>query len=80
MNGPNCRSSGVTNQSEPSAPIAHPSLLDIAQAAAYLGVRERFMRRLVAERRVPFVKIGKFVRFTRGDIDELVSSGRVEQR
>lgn len=33
-------------------------LLDYAGAAEYLGFEERFMRRLVAEKRVPYVKMG----------------------
>jgi len=31
--------------------------------AERLGTTERFIRRLTAENRVPFLKIGKFVRF-----------------
>jgi len=30
---------------------------DCAAAGAYLGTGERFVRRLVAERRIPYVKI-----------------------
>lgn len=57
---------------------AGTELLDVAQAANYLTVSERFVRRLVAERRVPFVKLGKFVRFYRADLDAFVAQGRVE--
>lgn len=53
-------------------------LLDVAHAASYLTVSERFVRRLVAERRVPYVKLGKFVRFHRTDLDAFVAQGRVE--
>lgn len=56
-----------------------PSLLDIAGLAQQLGVTERFVRRLVEERRVPFHKIGKFVRFHPDDVDEWVRNQRVEQ-
>ena len=38
-------------------------LLDIDSAAKRLAVPERFMRRLVAERRIPYFKVGKYVRF-----------------
>jgi len=34
-------------------------LIDIAGLAERLGVYERFVRRLIAERRVPFFKVGK---------------------
>jgi len=52
--------------------------LNIVEAAAYLNVTERFMRRMVAERRVAYHKLGKFLRFQRSDLDDLLKSGRVE--
>jgi excisionase family DNA binding protein len=51
-------------------------LLDIAGAAAYLGVSEAFVRRLVLERRVRYYKVGKFVRFRAFDLDAFVEAGR----
>jgi excisionase family DNA binding protein len=51
-------------------------LLDIAGAAAHLGVSEAFVRRLVLERRVRYYKVGKFVRFRPGDLDAFVEAGR----
>jgi len=48
---------------------AAPALWDVAGLANRLGVTERFVRRLVAERRVPFYKIGKFIRFDPDRID-----------
>jgi excisionase family DNA binding protein len=53
-------------------------LLDIAQAAEYLGVTPRFVRALVQQRRVVHYKVGKFVRFTTADLDAFVQAGRVE--
>lgn len=40
-----------------------PELLDAFALATRLGITERHVRRLVAERRIPFVKVGRFVRF-----------------
>jgi excisionase family DNA binding protein len=40
-----------------------PHLLTIEELADHLGVTVRHVRRLIAERRVPFVKVGRFVRF-----------------
>ncbi len=54
------------------------SLLTLDEAADYLTVSPRFMRRLVFERRIAFVKVGKFVRFDPRDIDEWLSDHRVE--
>jgi len=42
--------------------------LDIAELGAWLRVTERHVRRLVAERRVPFHKIGGRVRFVPAEI------------
>ena len=63
----------------PNAPPGAPArcLLDVAQLAAQLGVRERFVRRLIAERRVPFCKIGKFIRFDPYEIEEWIDAQRV---
>lgn len=58
---------------------AHDRPLTIAEAAQYLNVTERFVRRLVAERRVAYHKLGKFVRLRREDLDALLTSGRVER-
>ena len=62
-----------------AAPVAPSApLVDIAQAAERLGVSVRFMRRLVDERRIPFHKIGTYVRFDPADLDRFVMQGRVE--
>jgi excisionase family DNA binding protein len=43
-------------------------LLDIEALASWLGTTPRHIRRLVTERRVPFVKVGHFIRFDPRDI------------
>ena len=48
-----------------------PRLLSIGQLAERLGTTPRHVRRLVAERRVPFVKVGRLVRFDPDDIAPL---------
>jgi excisionase family DNA binding protein len=45
-----------------------PTLVDIPTLAKHLGDTERHIRRLVAEHRIPFVKVGYLVRF---DCDEI---------
>ena len=45
-----------------------PRLLDIEGVTEHLGVSERHVRRLVAERRIPFIKWGHLLRF---DPDEV---------
>ena len=63
----------------PNAPSGAPTrcLLDVAALAEQLGVRERFVRRLIAERRVPFCKIGKFIRFDPHEIEGWIDAQRV---
>jgi excisionase family DNA binding protein len=51
--------------------------LDIEQLAIWLGVDVRFLRRLVAKRRIPFVKLGKFVRFDPEEIAKWIDGQRV---
>jgi excisionase family DNA binding protein len=53
-------------------------LLTVHQAADRLGTSVRFPRRLIAERRIVFVRVGRHVRIPEGGIDELIASGTVE--
>lgn len=54
-------------------------LLDMRAAAERLGCSERFVRRLVQERRIPFVKLGGTrVRFLASDLDRWVLTQRVD--
>lgn len=55
-----------------------PARLDVEAAAQYLGTGERFVRRLVAERRIAFVKVGRHVRLDIADLDAFLAAGRVE--
>ncbi|MBF6272171.1 MULTISPECIES: helix-turn-helix domain-containing protein [Nocardia] len=52
--------------------------VDVEGAALYLGTGVRFVRRLVAERRVVFYKIGGHVRFKLSDLEEFAQAGRVD--
>ena len=49
-----------------------PALMNIEQVAERLGVSVRHMRRLVAERRIPFVKWGHFLRFDPDEVDRWI--------
>jgi excisionase family DNA binding protein len=53
-------------------------LLTISQVAAILGTSERFPRRLVAERRIAYVKLGRHVRIPDSALAEFVLAGAVE--
>ena len=52
-------------------------LLTLAEAAERLGTSVRFIRRLIAERRIAFVKVGRHVRIDPADLEAFIAAGRV---
>ena len=55
-------------------------LMTVEQAGEYLGTGTRFIRRLITERRISFIKIGKYVRLERSTLDAFVDAGRVHSQ
>ncbi len=53
-----------------------PTLIDIVTLADHLGVDVRHVRRLVAERRVPFIKWGHLLRFDPVEISAWLAENR----
>ncbi len=53
-------------------------LLAIDAVAEALGVTPRHVQRLVSERRIPFLKVGRFVRFDPGALNVWLDQQRVE--
>jgi len=53
-------------------------LLTVGEAAELLGTTERFPRRLIAERRIQFVRVGRHVRIPESALGEFISAGVVE--
>jgi excisionase family DNA binding protein len=53
-------------------------LLTVAQVAELLGTTERFPRRLIAERRIRFVRVGRHVRIPESAVREFIAAGLVE--
>jgi excisionase family DNA binding protein len=56
---------------------ALPRLVDINVLADHLGVAPRHVRRLVAERRIPYVKWGHLVRFDPVEVARWLETARV---
>jgi excisionase family DNA binding protein len=54
------------------------TLLTVEQAAERLATQPRFIRRLIAERRIPYVKLGSHVRIDANDVEAFISAGRVD--
>jgi excisionase family DNA binding protein len=55
-----------------------PLLVDMETVARWLSTSTRHVRRLVAEKRIPFVKVGHFVRFDLDDVARWVEEQKVE--
>ena len=53
-------------------------LLTVQEAADQLGTSVRFVRRLIAERRIAYVRVGRHVRIAEADLASFVAAGRVE--
>lgn len=53
-------------------------LLNVEQAAEALGTGPRFVRRLIAERRIRFHKLGRHVRIAEDDLAAFIARGTVE--
>jgi excisionase family DNA binding protein len=52
------------------------ALMDLPAVAERLGVGERHIRRLVHERRVPFIKWGHLLRFDPDEIEAWIDRAR----
>ena len=53
-------------------------LLTVAQAAEILATSERFPRRLITERRIRFVRVGRHVRIPESVLRAFIDAGTVE--
>ena len=52
------------------------ALIDLPAVAERLGVNQRHIRRLVAERRIPFLKWGHLLRFDPDEIEAWLDQAR----
>lgn len=52
------------------------ALIDLPAVAQRLGVNERHVRRLVAERRIPYLKWGHLLRFDPAEIESWLETAR----
>lgn len=49
-------------------------LLTVEQAADYLNITDHFVQRLIRERPIPFLKVGRLVRFRRADLEDYLAA------
>ena len=65
----------MTNARDQQSP---DRLLTIAEAAELLSTSPRFPRRLIEERRIRFVRVGRHVRIPESALREFIAAGLVE--
>jgi excisionase family DNA binding protein len=63
----------------PEQAVTAPVLLTVGQAAERLGTGPRFVRRLIAERRIEYHKVGRHVRISESALADFIAAGLVEQ-
>jgi excisionase family DNA binding protein len=61
----------------PTAPVIQPRAYSIAEAAKYIGATVWFLRTLVWNRRIPFLKHGHRYAFDRVDLDRFLESNKI---
>ena len=64
----------MTTQAKNPAP---DQLLTLSEVAAILGTSERFPRRLIAQRRIEFVRVGRHVRISESAVAAFIEGGHV---
>lgn len=57
--------------------MTNARLLTVQAAAERLSTSPRFIRRLIAERRIEFVKVGRFVRISESALADFIEAGKV---
>lgn len=55
-------------------------LLTVPEAAEFLNVQPRYIRRLVHEKRIEVVRIGRHIRLDQRELDRLIEAGRQPAR
>lgn len=60
----------------PTRPVPPDQLLDIPALAQQLNTSVRHIRRLIAEHRVPVIRVGRLIRFDPTDIAQWLDENR----
>jgi excisionase family DNA binding protein len=58
--------------------LVHDRLLTLEEVAEVLNTTPRFSRRLVAERRIRFTRVGRHIRIPESALREFLEAGTVE--
>ena len=60
--------------------VVEPRLLNIKAAALYLSTTIWYMRTLIWERKIPFLKLGNAYGFDKRDLDAFITSQKTAAR
>ena len=71
------REFGIINN---STPVVGHRLMTVQDAARYLAVSVSTLYGWVYQRRIPFVKVGRALRFDLGDLDRFIESNRIRPK
>jgi excisionase family DNA binding protein len=63
-----------------AATIRATQLVNVNEAAQFLAVSPSTLYGWVWQRRIPFVKVGRAVRFDMADLERFVTQNRIEAR
>ncbi len=55
-------------------------LLTVREVAELLSVKESFVRRLIFERRIPVVHLGRLIRIEAAEVEGFIEAGRSSSR
>jgi excisionase family DNA binding protein len=64
----------------PAQPDDHRPPVTIPEAASYINMSPRFVRRLVNQRRLPYCRLGSVIRIRLADLDALMDEALVEAK
>jgi excisionase family DNA binding protein len=70
-------SSEVVDTATAGFTVVRSPLLDMNGVATWLGTSHRHIRRMVAERRIPYVKVGHYIRFDQLEVARWIDEKRV---
>ena len=76
------RSGGIVRTTDTTRRSSAPTrdrLLTKGEAAVARNLSARFIERLVSERRIRFVRLGRHIRIPVSAIDELIAAGTVDE-
>jgi excisionase family DNA binding protein len=60
--------------------LDHQKLYSVPEAADFLNISIHTLRAWISQRRIPFIKLGRGVRFRPEDLNEFINSCAVEAK